>query len=160
MRTRRLATLAVLFLAEFVATAVSANAGTNVNVNVGIPVGVVASPAPVVVAPQPAYVEEPSEMVFIPRSNVYFVPGVSVDVFFYDNRWWNRRGDRWYRSGAYNGPWMAVGPRHVPRAVYRVPADYRTVYVREKRIPYGQWKKIHGKHKEGKHGNKHVRHDD
>ena len=110
----------------------------------------------VVVAPQPVYVEEPPEMVFIPRSNVYFVPGVSVDIFFYDNRWWNRRGDRWYRARAYNGPWTAVGPRHVPRAVYRVPADYRTVYVREKRIPYGQWKKAHGKHRGGKHG----RHDD
>lgn len=156
MKKRTLATLPVLVLSAVIAAASSSHAGTNVNVNVGLPVGIAVAPAPVAAAPQPIYIEEPAEMVFIPRANVYFVPGVSVDLFFHDGRWWNRRGDRWYRASAYNGPWVAVGPRHVPRAVYRVPADYRTVYVREKRIPYGHWKKAHGKHK----GWKHDRHDD
>jgi hypothetical protein len=49
-----------------------------------------------------------------------------------------------------------------------VPANYRTVYVHEKPMPYGQWKKSHGEHR-GKHkgykhgnrrGNKHGRYDD
>ena len=160
VKTRYFPVLAVLALTGFIVTAAPVHAGTNVNVNLGIPV-------PVVVAPQPVYVEQPPEMVVIPRSNVYFAPGVSVDIFFYDNRWWNRRGDRWYRGSGYNGPWVAVGPRYVPAHVYRVPADYRTVYGHEKRIPYGQWKKAHGnhggnnggKHKGDKHGNKHERHD-
>jgi hypothetical protein len=164
MKTRILVALSVLALAGLVATAAPVHAGANVNVNVGIPVGVAVAPPPVVVASQPVYVEQPPEMVFIPRSNVYFAPGVSVDLFFYDNRWWNRRGDRWYRARGYNGPWVAVGPRYVPAPVYRVPADYRTVYVHEKRIPYGQWKKSHGEHGEkykgDKHANQHGHHDD
>ena len=160
MKTRILTALAVLMLAGFVATAAPVHAGANVNINVGIPVGVAVAPAPVVVAPQSVYVVEPPEMVVIPRSNVYFAPGVSVDLFFYDNRWWNRRGDWWYRASDYNGPWVAVGPRYVPAPVYRVPADYRTAYVHEKRIPYGQWKKAHGKHKGDMHGNKRRHHND
>src|SRR5512143_2930860 len=157
MKTRFFTALAVLALTGFVTTAAPVHAGTNVSVNLGIP-------APVVVAPQPVYVEQPPEMVLMPQSNVYFAPGVSVDLFFYDNRWWNRRGDRWYRASGYNGPWVAVGRRHVPVPVYRVPANYRTVYVHEKPMPYGQWKKAHGihggKHKRYKHGNKHGHHDD
>ena len=157
MKTRFFTALAVLALTGFVATAAPVHAGTNVNVNLGIP-------AAVVVAPQPVHVEQPPEMVVIPQSNVYFAPGVSVDLFFYDNRWWNRRGDRWYRASGYNGPWVAVGPRHVPAPVYRVPPNYRTVYAHQKPMPYGQWKKAHGvhggKHKGNMHGNKHGRHDD
>jgi hypothetical protein len=159
MKTRIIVALVLLPIAGLAANPAPAHAGVDVNVNVGLPVGVAVAPAPVVVAPQPAYIEQPPEMVVIPRSNVYFAPGVSVDLFFYNDHWWNRRGDRWYRAGAYNGPWTVVGRRHVPAPVYRVPANYRTVYVREKRIPYGQWKKAHwkhgGKHKEHRHG-----HDD
>jgi hypothetical protein len=108
----------------------------------------------VVVVPQPVYVQQPPEMILIPSSSVYFAPGVSVDLFFYNNNWWNRRGDHWYRANAYNGPWTSVGTRHVPAPVYRVPANYRTVYVHEKPMPYGQWKKMHGEHG-GKHAGKH-----
>lgn len=166
MKTRIAVPLTVFALTGFAAIAAPAYAGVDVNVNLGIPVGVAVAPAPVVVAPQPVYVEEPPDMVVIPRSNVYFAPGVGVDLFFYDNRWWNRRGDRWYRANAYNGPWAAVGPRRVPASVYRVPADYRTVYIREERIPYGQWKKghwdrdEHGHHKGRGHGKRHKHHDD
>jgi len=157
VKTRIFTVSAILVLAGFVATAAPVHAGTNVNVNLGLPV-------PVVVAPQPVYVEQPPEMVVIPQSSVYFAPGVRVDLFFYDNRWWNRRGDRWYRGNGYNGPWVAVGTRYIPRPVYRVPANYRTVYAHEKRVPYGQWKKAHGGHggvhKGDKHGKKHGHHDD
>jgi hypothetical protein len=162
MRARSLAALAVLAFAGFATGAPPALAGTNVSVSLGLPVAV--APAPVVVAPQPVYVQQPPAMAVIPGSAVYFAPGVSVDLFFYDGSWWNRNGDRWYRGNAYNGPWTAVGPRHVPSPVYRVPANYRTVYVHEKPMPYGQWKKAHGKHGEGhhkgKHGGKHGHHDD
>jgi hypothetical protein len=159
MKTKIVTALAVFALTGYFATAAFVYAETNVNVNLGIPV-------PVVVAPQPVYIAQPPEMVAIPQSNVYFAfaPGVSVDLFFYDNRWWNRRGNLWYRASGYNGPWVAVEPRYVPVPVYRVPADYRTVYVHEKRVPYGQWKKAHGehggKHKGNKHGKKHGHHDD
>lgn len=146
MKARILVSLSAIALAAGFTNAAPAFAEVGVNVNVGIPVAV---------APQPVYIEEPPDMVVIPRSSVYFAPGVSVDLFFYDNYWWHHRGDRWYRAGAYNGPWTTVRPRYVPAPVYRVPANYRTVYVHEERIPYGQWKKSHGEHRGKYKGNKH-----
>jgi len=110
------------------------------------------------------YVHQPPEMVLIPSSSVYFAPGVSVDLFFYNDNWWNRRGDRWYRAAATT---VRDGRRSPARPRARVPgsANYRTVYVHERPVPYGQWKKMHGEHG-GKHAGKHAgkhkgnKHDD
>ncbi len=93
--------------------------------------------------PPPVVVGEPSAMVLVPGSRVYYVPEPGVDVFYYNGYWWSPRGPQWYRARAHNGPWIIVEERHVPVAVYRVPKDYRVVYAREKHIPYGQWKKYH-----------------
>ena len=105
-------------------------AEVHVNINIG--------PPPIVVA-------EPPEVVFIPGSQVYFVPQPEIDVFFYNGYWWSPRGNRWYRARAYNGPWGVVNKRNVPAPVYRVPKNYRNLYEKEQHIPYGQWKK-QGKH--------------
>jgi hypothetical protein len=105
-----------------------ARAGVNVNINLGPPQIVVA---------------EPPEVVLVPRSRVYFSPDPHVDVFFYGGYWWSPRGERWFRSRAYNGPWGVVERRRVPREVIVVPRDYRARFERERRIPYGQWKKEH-----------------
>jgi hypothetical protein len=101
-------------------------AQVQVNVNLG--------PPPIVVA-------EPPAVVLVPRSRVYFVPDPNIDVFNYNGYWWSPRGEQWYRSRAYNGPWGVVKQRYVPASVRRVPRDYRVVYEKEKHIPYGQWKK-------------------
>jgi len=98
----------------------------SVNVNLG--------PPPITVAAPPA-------VVMVPRSRVYFVPDPNIDVFNYNGYWWSPRGDQWYRSRAYKGPWGVVEKRYVPASVQRVPRDYRVVYEKEKHIPYGQWKK-------------------
>jgi hypothetical protein len=116
----------------------SAAAGVNVGINVNL------GPPPIVVA-------EPPEVVLVPRSQVYFVPGLEFDVFFHNGYWWSPRGDRWYRSKAYNGPWRIIDRRHVPGAVVRVPHDYRRTYVKERRIPYGQWKKERMRHERREH---------
>ncbi len=100
-------------------------AGVQVNVNIG--------PPPIVVA-------APPEVVAVPGSQVYFVPQPGVDVFFFGGYWWSPRGDRWYRAIEYNGPWSVVKRRYVPAPVIAVPRDYRERYVRERHIPYGQWK--------------------
>ena len=86
-------------------------------------------------------VNEPREMVMIPDSRVYFVPNLSFDLFFYNNYWWSQRGNNWYRSNNYNGPWGSIEQRSVPAPVYQVPKDYRSRYEKQQRIPYGQWKK-------------------
>ncbi len=102
-----------------------ASAAVSVNINIG--------PPPIVVA-------EPPEVVLVPRTEVYFVPG-DIDVFFFGGYWWSPRGDRWYRAKAYNGPWGIVPGRSVPASVRGVPKDFRGRFAREPRIPYGQWKK-------------------
>lgn len=109
----------------FAVGAKDASAEVSVSINIG--------PPPIVVA-------EPPEVVLIPRTQVYFVPG-GIDIFFYGGYWWSPRGDRWYRSKAYNGPWGVVNRRNVPAGVRGVPKDFRGRYEREPRIPYGQWKK-------------------
>jgi hypothetical protein len=125
-------------------TALHAEAGVNVNINIG---------------PPPIVAPAPPEVVLVPNSDVYFVPGVDYDVFYYDGYWWSPRGDRWYRSRAYNGPWGVVSQRVVPPPVYQVPRDYRQVYRHERHIPYGQWKKEHYRHDQGKHKG-HDKHGD
>jgi hypothetical protein len=109
-----------------------ASAEVSININLG--------PPPIVVA-------EPPEVVMIPGLQVYFVPQLEFDVFFYNGYWWSPRGSRWYRARAYNGPWKVVNKRYIPAPVYPVPKDYRNVYEKEQHIPYGQWKK-QGKHRE------------
>lgn len=121
--------VAVLFAAFGAAPAIP---GVNVNVNIGPPAVVIA---------------EPPDVIPVPRSMVYFAPGVSVDLLFYQGFWWTPNEGRWFRARAYNGPWVLMGPRAVPAAIVRLPRDYRTVYVREPHVPYGQLKK-HWRHRE------------
>ena len=98
------------------------------------------------IGPPPIVVHEP-ELIVVPRTMVYFAPGVDVELYFYSGRWWSRHEGRWFRAKSYNGPWAAVGPRYVPVEIVRLPRDYRTVYVREHRVPYGQLKK-HWRHRD------------
>ena len=104
----------------------TSQAEINVNINIG--------PPPIVVA-------EPPAVVMMPRMGIYFVPGISFDVFFYNGYWWSPRGDRWYRASQYNGPWGIVQRSYVPGPLFRVPKNYRSVYKNERPINYGQWKK-------------------
>lgn len=124
----KFAILAVLFL---LCPPKNGMAEVNLNINIGAPAVVVA---------------EPAEVVLIPGSaGVYFVADAGPDLFFHAGFWWSPRGDRWYRSQAYNGPWVVVEHRHVPVQVVRVPRDYRVRYKKVKHVPYGQWKKAHYK---------------
>ncbi len=116
-----------------------AAAGVNVGVSVNI------GPPPIVVA-------EPPAVVLVPGSQVYFVPGVEFDVFFYNGYWWSPRGDRWYRARAYNGPWRIIDRRYVPRPVFGVPHDYRHAYARERHIPYREWREHRGRGEYRGHG--------
>jgi len=120
---------AALFAA---AGAAPAAAGVNVNVNIGPPAVVVA---------------EPPEVVAVPQSMVYFAPGVSVELLFFDGFWWTPKEGRWFRARGYDGPWTIVGPRHVPREIGHLPRDYRSAYGRGEHVPYGQLKR-HWRHRE------------
>jgi hypothetical protein len=110
----------------FVCAPVPALSEVSVNINIG---------------PPPVVVEQPPELIVVPRTMVYYAPGVSAELFFYRGRWWTRHDGRWFRSGSYKGPWVVVGPRYVPAEIVRVPGDYRKIYAHEHHIPYGQLKK-------------------
>jgi hypothetical protein len=114
-----------LFLAALLAGGPVLEAAAEVRVNVNL-------------GPPPIVVTQPPEVVMVPGSDVYFVPDVEYDVFFYNGFWWSPRGDRWYRARAYNGPWRVVARRVIPPPLFRVPRDYRRVYLRERHVPYGQ----------------------
>lgn len=116
----------LLFAAILVAAPVLEAADVRVNINLG--------PPPIIVVP-------PREVVLVPGTQVYFVPEVDFDIFFYDGYWWSPRGERWYRARSYDGPWRVVSRRIIPPPIHRVPRDYRRVYVQERRVPYGQWKR-------------------
>lgn len=109
-----------------------AAAGVNVNVNIGPPAVVVAAPP---------------EVVAVPNSMVYFAPGVSAELLFFEGFWWTPKEGRWFRARGYDGPWTIVGPRHVPREIGHLPPGYRGTYGRGEHIPYGQLKK-HWRHRE------------
>lgn len=138
-----LAVLVVLFLS---CPPDGVRAEVNLNINIG--------PPPVIVA-------EPANVALVPGSGVYFVVDSGPDLFFHMGFWWSPRGDRWYRSEAYGGPWVVVKRSIVPVQVVRVPRDYRVRYAKVKHVPYGQWKKAHGKksHENGRHGGNHDRHE-
>ena len=105
-----------------------------------------------------------------PPPLVVIQPGVQVvedsddEVFFVDNYYWHRRGNRWYRNSSHDGQWVVVEERVVPRPIFGfAPGHYRRWHGHENRNgtvvvnPPGPGK-IKFKEKEGK-GKKHG-HDD
>jgi hypothetical protein len=64
------------------------------------------------------------ELVRVPGYPVYYAPQVNSNYFFYDGMYWVYRGDNWYASSWYNGPWGLVAPEAVPLFVLRVPVRY------------------------------------
>lgn len=115
----------VVLLAVFLCPS-PGHAEVNVNVHIGPPAVVVAAPP---------------ELIVVPRTMVYFAPDVEADLLFYGGFWWTPKEGRWFRAKAYKGPWVIVGPRHVPVEIVRLPRGYRRVYSSHRRIPYGQLKK-------------------
>ena len=63
-------------------------------------------------------------MVPVPGYPVYYAPGASSNYFFYDGMYWVYRGDSWYSSSWYDGPWRLEAPDLVPAYILRVPVRY------------------------------------
>jgi hypothetical protein len=68
----------------------------------------------------PAY----PRLVAVPGYPVYYAPQIRANYFFYDGLYWVYRGDNWYASSWYNGPWWRVEPYAVPVYILRVPVRY------------------------------------
>lgn len=96
--------------------------GVNVNVGNNLPAVIFASPP---------------DLVVIPGTYVYMVPGIDVDVLFYQNYWWRPYEGRWYRSRDYRGQWSYVKPGNTPSGLRSLPQDYRHRLSPEyERIPH------------------------
>lgn len=68
----------------------------------------------------PAY----PRLVPVPGYPVYYAPGLSANLFFYDGLYWVLVGENWYYSSWYDGPWYLAEPELVPDFILRVPILY------------------------------------
>jgi hypothetical protein len=142
-----------------------------VGLNIGLPW--VVAPAPV---PPPAYAYpdntyEPAvadavpEFVQPPELGFYVAVGVPYDLFFYNNSYWVNRGNIWYNSPYYNGPWTSIYYSNVPYVFNRYPFEtirhYRDAYYGHFQR-YGSWEGYNhfrpGQHNDYRGGNDRDRH--
>ena len=92
---------------------------TMAEVSVGVGVSI---PLPPVITFQ-----APPDVVVLPDTNsVYVVPGVSVDLFFWNGFWWRPWEGRWYRSPYYDRGWAYYNS--VPSFYYDVDPYWRGYY--------------------------------
>lgn len=86
--------------------------------------------------PPPYAPPGPPEMAVIPGTYAYFVPGASVDVFFYHGSWYRPFGGHWYWAPAYGGPWAYLPARKIPRVLVTLPPGYRRLPPGYRPIPH------------------------
>ena len=104
--------LKTLLLTLVVCMPVSAIAGVSVHVNIPLPPAIVFPAGP--------------QLVVIPDTDVYAVPDVQEDIFFYAGWWWRPWNNHWYRSRYYDRGW-AYYP-NPPRFHRNIPPDWRNNY--------------------------------
>jgi hypothetical protein len=131
----------VVILAMSIGPADLSAAEINVNIGIGVPLPTVVIPAP-------------PPVVVIPTTYVYFVPHVSVDIFFYHGYWYRPHHGHYYRATSYNGPWVVLAPKAVPGAIMHVPSDFRQVPTRQKCISHAELKKNWHRWEKEKHWDK------
>ncbi len=172
-----LALLALLLAAPVVQ---ASNVGFDLNVNVSNQPRVVA-PAPV-----PVVIEEPPEFIAPPSLGFYVSVGAPYDMFYLSSNYYLYRGNVWYRSVGYNGPWVSVRYENLPYglrkhryekireirdAEYRVYAEHQDRYhgkhfrpekqMKERRKEEKrEWKEEKRRDKEERKHDKHKKHDE
>lgn len=76
--------------------------------------------------PPPLLLPAPPEVVVLPESEVYVVPDVREDLFFFGGWWWRPWQGRWYRSHYYDRGWAYY--ERVPVFYRGVPPGWREDY--------------------------------
>ncbi|MBN1363653.1 MAG: hypothetical protein JW976_02500 [Syntrophaceae bacterium] len=139
--------LKTLFLTVIIFAPISVIAGVSVRVNIPLP--------PPIIFPAPP------ELVIIPETDVYVVPDVADDIFFYAGWWWRPWQGRWYRSRYYDRGWVYY--RLTPGFHSHIPSswrnDYRNhhwkgYYWEHKRIPHHKLRHNWNKWKRERHWEK------
>jgi hypothetical protein len=116
MQRSRYGAMVLVTLVGVLVTLVTINeAAARVDVGVNINIG-----------PPPAYViPAPPSVAVIPGTYVYMVPGINLDILFYNGYWYRPHQGYWYRSRSYNGPWGYLPAPNVPPALIQLPPYYR-----------------------------------
>jgi hypothetical protein len=104
--------LGIIFSVLVVSVPVPAIAGMNINIGISPPSIMFSGPPEVVVLPD--------------TEDVYVVPGLDIDLFFWNGWWWRYWEGRWYRSHRYNRMW-ALYP-DVPAFYFDVDPHWREYY--------------------------------
>ena len=125
MKTKLLIMLAAAALA-LISMGYPAKADARVDVSIVLP---------------PLVLPGPPEVVVIPGTYAYFVPGIEADIFFYHGYWYRPHRGYWFRASRYDGPWGRIAVGRVPRVLINIPPDFRRVPPGFERIPYGHLRK-------------------
>jgi hypothetical protein len=100
-------------LTAFIVVPVSVSAQVSISVSIGLP--------------PPITFTAPPEVIVLPDTDdVYVVPGIDVDLFFWDGWWWRLWDGHWYRSHHYDRGWTYY--RNIPRFYYDVDPSWRVYY--------------------------------
>lgn len=86
--------------------------------------------------PPPIVFATPPEVIVIPETYVYAVPGIDVDIFFHNGWWWRPWEGRWYRSRHHDKGWAHY--QKAPSFYARIPSSWRNDY-RDRRWGEHQW---------------------
>lgn len=91
------------------------------------------------------YLEAPDVIALPETDNVYVVPGLDVDIFFWNGWWWRPWQGGWYRSRYYSRGWGHY--RGIPTFYYDVDSGWRQ-YYRDRNWYGNPWhyERIHHRH--------------
>jgi hypothetical protein len=104
--------LKIVFLALATFLPVSAVAGVSVHINIPLP--------PPVIFPAPPHV------IVIPETDVYVIPDIQDEIFFFGGWWWRPWNGRWYRSRYYDRGWSFY--HRSPYFYQNIPPGWRDHY--------------------------------
>jgi hypothetical protein len=105
--------LGTIFLVWAVVVPVPAMAGVNINIGIALP-------PPIVFGGPPAVIVLPD------TDDVYVVPDIDIDLFFWNGWWWRLWEGRWYRSRYYNRAWVYYD--YIPSFYFDVDPGWRVFY--------------------------------
>ena len=86
-----------------------------ININIQIPL-----------PPLITFAAPPDVIVMPDTSNVYVVPDINIDLFFWGGWWWRPWEGRWYRSHYYDRGWTYYN--HAPSFYFDVDPGWREHY--------------------------------
>jgi len=75
--------------------------------------------------PAPLGFATPPDVVVVPSGEnyVYMVPN-TFGVYFFGGFWYRYHSGYWFRTNAYNAPWVPISAAVVPRVIMNVPPEY------------------------------------